>query len=286
MLHIYFNEKSDTNNYIDLEINKLCVTAYCRLMDNNSSDTILAGKDIIEELRPYNSYILVDSNGKVKNYRKINRSEYKFIDLNRLGVATKMDFFKMYSLFASHDIIQIDTGMITKDSETRDIIIRVFEGNKNNFHITSDLEYDFGTFNSDDLVTATHPRHFLWDHYALKVSDSGNVYMSDDKGRIKDTYTRPIAIPATDDDISKYIEFEVIKYKYNGQFEYELTRDIDDEEVFVEATSGVLNTRRVKLVNGKGKFRLYPFGYTGEFKIKLGRKWYEVWNEYSLKLGE
>lgn len=284
MLHIYFNEKSDTNNFIDLEINKLKVTAFCRLMDSDTSDTILSGKDIIEELLPYNSYILVDSNGKVKNYRKINKSEYKFMDMNRLGVSIKMDFFKMYSMFASHDILQIDTGMITKDAETRDIIIRIFEGNKNSFNITSDLEYDIGTFNSDDLVTATHPRHFLWDHYALKVSDSNNVYMSDDKGRIKDNYTRPISISATGDDISKYIEFEVIKYK--GQFESELTRDIDNEDVFIESTIGVLNAKRVKLVNGKGKFRLYPFGYTGEFKIKLGRKWYEVWNEYSLKLGE
>lgn len=284
MIHIYFNEKSASNNYIDLTVNKLYITAYCRSMDE-SGNTIFSGKDIIEGIIPYNSYVFTDSlSGNVKNYRKINSSDYKFVDMCRLGVAIKMDYFKMLTMFANQSIMQIDTGMITKDSETRDIIIRIFAGNKNNFHITSDLEYDIGTFNSDDLVTGTHPRHFLWDHYALKVAGDSNIYMADDKGRVMDTYSRPISVPSTGDDISKYIEFEVIKYK--GQFESELTRDIDDEEVFVESTSGVLNTRRVKLVNGKGKFRLYPFGYTGEFKIKLGRKWYEVWNEYSLKLGE
>lgn len=284
MIHIYFNEKSNTNNYIDLEINKLCITAYCKLMDE-SGNTICSGKDIIAQMIPYNSYVFTDSlSGNVKNYRKVNRSDYKFLDMNRLGVAIKMDFFKMFTLFANQSIIQIDTGMITKDSETRDIIIRIFAGNKNNFHITSDLEYDIGTFNSDDLVTGTHPRRLLWDYYALKVFGDDNVYKSNDFGRVMDSYSRPIFVPSTGDDISKYIEFEVIKYK--GQFESELTRDIDDEEVFVESTSGVLNTRRVKLVNGKGTFRLYPFGYTGEFKIKLGRKWYEVWNEYSLKLGD
>jgi hypothetical protein len=65
-----------------------------------------------------------------------------------------------------------------------------------------------------------------------------------------------------------------------------LTRDIDDEEVFVEASAGLVNNRRVRLVKGTGTFRLYPFGYEGPVKIKLGRKWYEVWNDYLVFVGK
>ena len=146
MLHIFVNEKSDTNNYIDLNIEGKKITAYCR-----NNDIQMSGKDIIEETLPYNSYIMVDNYSKVKNFFKLNKSNYKFLDMNRLGVAVRMDFFKLYSLFATHDIMQIDTGMISKDGNVRDIVIRIFEGNKENFHITSDLEYDISTFNTDDL---------------------------------------------------------------------------------------------------------------------------------------
>lgn len=279
MLHIYFNEKSNSNNFINLTIKERRIDAYCR-----NNDTLMIGKDIIEEVLPYNSYVLVDNFSKVKNFHKINDSHYKFLDMNRLGVAVKMDFFKLYSLFATHDILQIDTGMITKDCSERDIIIRIFEGSKENFHITSDLEYDIGTFNSDDLQAPkyAHPRRLLWDYYGLKLADSDTIYKSDDKGRIIDDNTRPIIVKSNLSDDTKYVEFEIVKFK--GRFEKELTRDIDDEEVFIESTSGLVNTKRVKLVNGRGKFRLYPLGYSGEFKLKLGRKWYEVWDEYSLKL--
>lgn len=286
MLHILFNEKSDSNNYIDLSINKLCIIAFVRANNVkliNDPDRPVTGKDIIEEIRPYNSYIMVDNfGGKVKNYRKMNQSMYRFLDMNRLGVAIRMDFFDMYNMFATHDILQIDTGMITKDCKERDIIIRIFEGTKENFHISSDLDYDIGTFNSNDLVNGPHPRRSLWDYYGLRILPKDIVYKSDDKGRIADGNPRPIILVSNLSDDTKYLEFEIIKYK--GRFEKELTRDIDNEEVFIESTSGLVNTRRVKLVNGKGKFRLYPLGYSGEFKIKLGRKWYEVWNEYSLKL--
>ena len=279
MLHIFFNEKSDTNNYIDLNIEGKKITAYCR-----NNDIQMSGTDIIEETLPYNSYIMVDNYSKVKNFFKLNKSNYKFLDMNRLGVAVRMDFFKLYSLFATHGIMQIDTGMISKDGNVRDIVIRIFEGNKENFHITSDLEYDISTFNTDDLESpkTPHPRRLLWDYYGIKLVDSDIIYKSDDKGRVFDGESRPIILTSNLSDDTKYLEFEIIKYK--SKFEKETTRDIDDEDVFIESTSGVLNTRRVKLVNGRGKFRLYPLGYSGEFKLKLGRKWYEVWNEYSLKL--
>jgi len=47
-----------------------------------------------------------------------------------------------------------------------------------------------------------------------------------------------------------------------------------------------VNNRRVRLVKGRGNFRLYSFGYEGPVKIKLGRKWYEVWNDYLVFVGK
>ena len=53
----------------------------------------------------------------------------------------------------------------------------------------------------------------------------------------------------------------------------------------MDCSVGCIDNRRVRLENGVGKFRLFTFGYTGPVKIKLGRKWYEVWNDYSLIIG-
>lgn len=273
MLKIYFNEKSDAENKIKINIKDLCVTA-----EVTSVHPTGYGKDIIETLRPYNSYTLVSSPGKVKNYRKMSKSDFKFLDLNRLGVSIKLDFAELLQLYGTADIFQLDTGII--GGTERDIVIRIFEGKRENTEITADEEYEVLTFNSDDLVTGDHPRMHLWDSYALKVGD--RLLMANRKGLpIEGDFTVPVTLESSKD----YAEFEIIKYK--GAFEGgELTRSIDDDDVTVESSCGVVNNRRVQLENGRGKFRLYPMGHTGIFKIKLGRKWYEVWNEYNLMMGE
>ena len=145
MLKIYFNEKSDAENKIKITVKELCVIA-----EVTGINPAAYGKDVIETLRPYSSYILVDSPGKVKNYRKMNRSDFKFLDMNRLGVAVKMDFARLLQLYASKDILQLDTGII--GGEERDIIIRVFEGRPVDTEIEADEKYEVLSFNSDDLV--------------------------------------------------------------------------------------------------------------------------------------
>ena len=271
MIQVYFNEKSDAENQIAITVKDRMVVAEVtsELADGN-------GKDVIETLRPYSSYVLVDSTGKVKNYRQMHRSNYKFLDLNRLGVSVKMDFAKLLQLYATRDILQLDTGII--GGSERDIIIRIFEGKKENTKITADEDVEILAFNSDDLVTGDHPRQHLWDSYAIEVN--GKTYMANRAGIYRtDSFIEPLSIPEG----KEYLEFQIVKYK--GDFEGGmLTRDIDDEDVIVDSTCGLVNNRRVSLVNGRGSFRLYPMGYTGAFKLKLGRKWYEVWNEYNLVL--
>lgn len=273
MIKIYFNEKSDAENKIKLTIKGLCVSAEVTGINPGAY-----GKDVIETLRPYSSYILVDAPGKVKNYRRMSHSDFKFLDMNRLGVAVKMDFANMLQLYASRDILQLDTGVI--GGEDRDIIIRVFEGHSENTEIEADEDYEVLTFNSDDLVLGDHPRQHLWDSYALEVD--GRLFMANRKGLpVSGDFMQPIIISKDKD----YLDMRIVKYK--GDFEGDtLTRDIDDEDVLVESTCGLVNNRRVPLENGVGTFRLYPMGHRGPFKLKLGRKWYEVWNEYNLVLEE
>ena len=271
MLKIYFNEKSDSEHKLKIIIKDLCVAA-----EVIAKYPAGYGKDAIETLRPYNSYTLVSSSGKVKNYRKMSKSDFKFLDLNRLGVSVKLDFAELLQLYGTADILQLDTGII--GGTERDIIIRVFEGKKENTEIVADEEYEILSFNSDDLVTGDHPRMHLWDSYALKIGD--RILMANRKGlSLGGDFTIPVTLEQGKD----YAEFEILKYP--GSFEGEpLTRNIDDDDVTVESTCGIINNRRVQLENGKGKFRLYPMGHTGIFKLKLGRKWYEVWNEYNLIL--
>ena len=272
MLKILFNEisNSTTKATIQLAGTFLSIDASCSYGD-------LKGFDTIESLQSYNSYIFARCpNSKVKNFRTISHSDYKFLNMNRLGTSIKMDYTDMIQLYSEADILQIDTGIITPAE--RDIIIRVFEGKKENFIIDADMPYEIGTFDSSKLPTQNHPRVELWDSYAIKIGEK--EYQANKAGFIKaGDFATPISVKD-----KEYIDIEIQKYK--GNFVSPLDRDIDNEDVLLESTVGLLNARRIKLVKGKASVRLYPFGYRGAFKLKLGRKWYEVWNEYSLILGE
>ena len=107
MLKICFNERSDSEHKLKITIKELCVTA-----EVTSKYPAGYGKDTIETLRPYNSYTLVASPGKVKNYRKMSKSDFKFLDLNRLGVSVKLDFAELLQLYGTADVLQLDTGVI------------------------------------------------------------------------------------------------------------------------------------------------------------------------------
>lgn len=267
MLKILFNKKSNANNKINIILQSSSIK-----VEVNDEERGKVGFDIISSLMPYSSYALCSASGKTKIYRKIHKTDYKFLELNRLGVAIKMDFARIIQLFSDYDILQVDTGMI--GGNERDIIIRIFEGKPENTTINADEEYEIGYFNSDELSWKEHPRDSLWDSYSLSYNDT--EWKSNRKG-VFDKNPDSVLISTDDKD---YVTLRIQKYK--GKFEKPLNRDIDNEVVLVESSAGLVNNRRVMLKNGKGTFRLYPFGYKGMIKIKLGRKWYEVWNEYNL----
>lgn len=276
MLKIYFNEQPYENRKLKLLIRG----DFCQaeVTSGEGEEPAFSGVDCIEEMMPYNSYALTMRSGIVKNFRRSARSDYRWLNLNRLGVSTKMDFGDITSLYGFGTCVQIDTGVM--NAETRDIIVRVFFAGKEGLTIEADQEYELAPFNPKDLVLGSHPRFTLWDSYSL--SAAGREWMSDRYGYTVDgDFTTPLILPAEQD----YFDFVITKYKSNFTGKEKLARDIDDEEVLVESSAGLVNNRRVRLQNGTGSFRLYPFGHEGLVKIKLGRKWYEVWNEYLLTIG-
>lgn len=206
-------------------------------------------------------------------------SDYRFLDLNRLGVSVKLDFAVLTQLYGNTTILDIDTGIMAEGQ--RDIVVRMFNGQKENLTLDTDQEYELLPFHTSDLILGDHPRMTLWDSYSL--SANGRELMANRKGYLIDGDPEEPFVPEGGKD---YIDFTIQKYKGDFSTREKLTRDMDDEEVFVESSAGLVNNRRVRLVKGTGSFRLYPFGYEGPVKIKLGRKWYEVWNDYLVFVGK
>lgn len=273
MLTIYYNEEQKSPASAVISVNDDWVSA--EVTDTANS---LYGYDTITSLRAYSSYTLsLKKEGYTKIYRQINSSDYQFLDMNVLGTAIKMGFAKISQLYAMKDAIQVDTGIIS--TAKKDIVIRVFVSDKDHITVKTDLGYKLLPFKPSELVTEDHPRFHLWDSYEIEVA--GQKIRANRKGIVKaGDPTIPITIPEGQD----YIEFKI--HKVLGEFDGDyLTRDFDDDEVTVESSCGLVNNRRVPLVKGEGSFRLYPFGHTGVFHLKLGRKWYTVWNDYSLILG-
>lgn len=277
MLKVLYNEDTKVtrdDGALKIELKGM----YCRAEVTDGTGTV-TGFDVIKALRPYSSYTLVHKNGSVKVFRKVSPSQYKFLDLNRLGVAIRMDFQNICQMYGDYDVMQLDTGIITPT--TRDIVIRVFSIHKDNILVDADEAYEFDSFSANALEFGDHPRFNLWDSYALVVN--GRELKANRKGTV---YEGDFATPITCPEGQGYMELEIRKYKGNfDTTQGPLTRDIDCEGVMIHASAGLLNATRVRLDHGVAGVRFYPLGYTGEIKIKLGRKWYEVWNEYNLILG-
>lgn len=271
MIRAYYNGKAeDSGCTVKLKISGSAASASVA-----SEDGAFGGEDVIEDMRPYSSYVLIDApGGEVKIYREIRRSDCRWLDMNRLNCAFRDDIARTSLLFGKRGFLQIDTGIMA--DTVKDLVVRCFAAGEKGFTLEADQETAVEAFSSDDLVRGGHPRMTFWDSYSLTAN--GREMKANHRGMAAGG---DFITPLVREEGRDYIEFTIQKYK--GAFtEEKLTRDIDCEQVFVDSSAGVLNCRRVWLENGAGKFRLYPLGYSGPVKIKLGRKWYEVWNDYLL----
>lgn len=268
----FIEEEYSRNTKVKFEVKDYSII--CHYSENNLDDDNkdVIDYDMIQKLDSYNSYALVKKGNcfPIKIGKNVHVSTCLLLNLNRLGTAIKEDFGRIALLYGYSIIAQIDTGIISENNS--DIVINVMGCSKKQIDIVTDSAYEM---KSASTLNGKYPREILWDNYSLIVND--NEYKSDRWGNILEGEDRlPLVCP----DGKDYIEFKIMKYK--GFFtNKKLNRDIDDEEVFIESSVGLCNPTRVKLQNGVGIFRLYTFSYKGFVKVKLGRKWYSVWNDYS-----
>lgn len=130
-------------------------------------------------------------------------------------------------------------------------------------------------------------RYQIWARFAL-ILPSGEEFKTEEYGRAVNEggLTFSTQTPAvlsmsdaqTDEAGLKYFELSI--KKWDAKYRVRLEEEIDNTLVQIEATSGILNTSRVILDKGNGSFRLYPYGYKGDMKVKLGFRYYNPWCEY------
>ncbi|MDR3049556.1 MAG: hypothetical protein LBV16_06970 [Elusimicrobiota bacterium] len=227
----------------------------------------------------FNEVLNLKSYSMYKVFQTDNEPIY-FVDVNRITSLFRLPR-KDYKQLPNDSgyIFSIKTGMIS--DSVRDILIDNKDIKKENIKIISDMPY-----NQSDLdfkLKLAMQDKTLLDYFSL--SANGQEYKADSAGNnIDGDFDKPI-IPLYTDGKSNLPFAEFVIQKYLRRFEAPLNRDIDNDEVTVESSAGLVNTRRAYMQNGITKFRLYPFGYEGKIKIKIGRRWYENLNEYNLILG-
>lgn len=209
------------------------------------------------------------------NNQGIFSGSLKLVNYLRLGYGPREPFLGIADFWVHNPLGQVDTGLYT--DQEKDIAITIFGGLHADSVINSTIPFEI----CDPLpVDAFHDhrsnaRWTLWDRYAVSIN--GAEYWAEQNGIRKDASPTIVEIPT-----KECLEFDL--QKYTADWATKLNRSADCNELTIETTCGFLRSTRVKLVDGKGKFHLYPFGHLGEFKIKVGWRWYPVWDEYKFTL--
>lgn len=269
MIKVFYNPRVTMSPKVDINISNTYFRADVK------ENGVSTGFDVIKRMFPYNSYGLVETTGKVKIFRQTFDSKYKFLDFCRLGYANKMDFNDISQLYGTRFLFQVDTGIIS-DTE-KDIVILAMLVAKDKLNIDADEEVIWEELDFKNYTNNCEPNRFrLWDKYSLTID--GVEYKANMRSEVvSGDFTVPIKAK------NGVVDIKLKKYK-GEDFNTPLTRGIDNEEVFIDTSAGIADNRRVRLEKGEGSFKLHTLGYSGDVKIKLGRKWYSVWNDYTLKV--
>lgn len=218
-----------------------------------------------QKLESHNTYsVLYKKEGYLIRdlQNKQYRSQIKIVPSNQITMGSRMKFEEVENRYGGVVLMQVDTNTISAGiTELQMQLFRVQKANAN-FYLRPTMTAEYIDLDMDDVFKNGSKRHALWDTYSLTIDGQeykGGEWTKAPLGQLKMQGR-------------EFVEVEVQKYS-NG-FAEKLVRDGDCEDVFLECTAGIANCQRVKLVNGKGKFRWYNLGYTGEMKIKLGWRWY------------
>lgn len=190
------------------------------------------------------------------------RSKLKILPTNQITMGSRMKYEELENRYGGMVIMQIDTNTISGD--VLELQMQLFRLKKENvtFSLLPDMQAEYLELDINEVFAKGSKRHSLWDTYSIAVD--GIEYKGEEHGNN--------TINILDMSNKDFVEIEI--QKYANQFSKALNREVDNEEVFIECTGGIANCQRVKLTNGKAKFRWYAFGFEGEMKIKLGWRWY------------
>ena len=237
-------------------------TDYIPISEHSSYSIIMRNNDALYKIRD-------DKNSVVQ-------SKIKLVPSNKIMMGSRMKYDEVENRYDGVSLLQIDTNTFNGNvSELQVVLFRVKKENLT-FEIPTSMKVDYAEYTSSDIFKKGAKRHYFWDTYALIIN--GKEYRYDEQGRCLSDTAPEIK------NTGEYIDISVVKYANN--FTKKLERDEDNDSLVIEESSGLANTHRLKLINGKGNFRWYNFGYTGELRIKIGWRWYSGVNDYHIKVIE
>lgn len=282
-MKVYYNN-TDSSMKLDFTLddnNYLSITAYSPSESADSSDDYEEIGSTGIQLEQHGSYSLLLSRSDsflVRNAdNTISKSMIKFVATNRVTFGSRVKYEEVDNRYNAVGILQVDTNTISNGVvEIQVILFRVQPANIN-FDLPSTMEYELENYTASEIFSNGSKRHSFWDTYSLEID--GTEYKFSEKGVNQTDASASISMAGRE-----YVDVTIRKYS-NG-FKEALTRLADNETVVVEATAGIANTQRVKLTEGVGSFRWYNLGYTGDFKIKLGWRWYSGIAEINLTAEE
>ena len=238
------------------------------------------GTDIIP-ISEHFSYTVIMRNGdamyKIRDAKNnVVQSKIKITPTNKIMMGSRMKYDELENRYDGVALLQIDTN--TFNGSVQEMQVVLFRVSKDNltFEVPTSMQSEYIEFNPNEIFTKGAKRHYLWDTYAIVIN--GKEYKFDEQG--KNLLADIPEIKNTSD----YIDIQVVKYSNN--FTKKLEREEDNDNLVIEESSGLANTHRLNLINGKGSFRWYNFGYTGELRIKIGWRWYSGVNDYHIKVTE
>lgn len=215
--------------------------------------------------QPYTEYALMYSHEK---------ANLNWIPLHALTVQSRQPFEAFFKVFGVRSLAKVITGKSIEDM----IILLPTDRHNTNTAVKTNHPYKI----KDDYRELSGSILFitlLWDGYALSVGNK--TLRCDRQGKnIINGVVAPTDI--TGEYSGDVIDLAIIKHKGMDKLSQPMLAADDNEEIFIESSAGILNTRRVKLVNGKAKVKLHTLGYHGPVKIKIGIKYYLVINDYEV----
>ncbi len=263
MIKVFYKSGNSTTYKAKLAITKDAITA--QLLEATTNDTgeptgeyQPTGEDAIT-LESYNTYTLAAGSFNIRQAdRSIKATGCRWYEVNRYTMPSRLDYKDAATKGA--DLLQVDTG-------GEDRYITLLRLGKDNLEIDTEEQVEYVDLSTID--TSRPLRYSLWDRYGITIDGT--------------SLTDNVVIKAPQVDGSKEYA-EILVEKYKPDYSEKLTGSGDNEALALEATGGVLNCSSCYLSNGRAVVRLYPMGYKGLVKIKLGHRWYPAWCEYIIEV--